>query len=209
MKELANEFDVRGTRIPKEKVKDMIVKLGDAEYLKVAGKVLLFQEYLKQNPDVSYSDKIEVLEDSETKVTVRVTYLLYTKQADGTERAREYSDMATEYRDQRGGNVNKKYALENAITSARGRALGSLGIGIELGSMESAERMKAALSEDEPASQKQVVLIKQLIAHLPNEKRAVFSMQLKDQYGTPDISEIKLAKTDAHDLIDSLKALGS
>ena len=112
-----------------------IVLIKGGYYLKVAGRVL---EMHAKYPDC-VSITSEILDETESYITVKSTVVITDEKG-----AREFSGHAREYFDfENKNNVNFASALENAETSAIGRAIGSAGVGLIEGSgFSSAFEMK-------------------------------------------------------------------
>ena len=103
-----------------------IIKIRNNEYMKVAGRVL---EMHAKYPDC-VSITSEILDETESYITVKSTVVITDEKG-----AREFSGHAREYFDfDDRKSVNFASALENAETSAIGRAIGSAGVGIIPGS---------------------------------------------------------------------------
>lgn len=205
-----DNFDILGVVIPRKDVEKYIVKIGRSgqykEYMTVAGKIKMFMKFLNEK---GYFYKLdEEMQDEENRVKISIIITVYKIEESSTIPLYKFSGSAAEYRDKRGGFINATYAVENAETSAIGRALGlGLGIGTELGSVESAERMTVALSKSENASEKQKTYIKQAIAHFDEKKRSMLNMVLNDQFGINNIESLntsKLNKSTASSIIDVL-----
>lgn len=206
-----DNFNILGVEIPRKDVEKYIVKIGRGgqykEYMTVAGKIKMFMLFLK---DKGYYYKIDQhVQDDQDRVKIVVKITVY-KLDDSNMEIPLYTFMgsAAEYRDKRGGYINATYAVENAETSAIGRALGlGLGIGTELGSVESAERMSAVEHNNIPATEKQNTYIKQAIAHFDENKRALFNMVLHDNFDIDNIEKLmseKLSKNRASAIIDAI-----
>jgi hypothetical protein len=212
--ENAEYFDVLGVKISRKEVEKYIVRISHnsrggnsvKEYMTVAGKVKMFMKFLEANGYLYKMDEDVLDEDARVRIRIKIT--VYKQDGDGGYPLYEFVGGAAEYRDSRGSYINQKYAYENAETSALGRALGlGLGIGTELGSIESAERMNAALSESVPATAKQKTFIKQSIANFDENKRAILNMVLNDEFGISSLEQLNLNKLDkptASRLIDAI-----
>ena len=110
----------------KEKDAKGIIKIRNNEYMKVAGRVL---EMHAKYPDC-VSITSEILDENDSCLTVKSTVVVTDEKG-----AREFSGHAREYFDfDDRKSVNFASALENAETSAIGRAIGSAGVGIIPGS---------------------------------------------------------------------------
>lgn len=208
---LEDSFNVLGVEIPRKDFEQYIVTIDRGgvakEYMTVAGKIKLFMRFLQEK---GYFYRLEeYTEDEPERVKITVNITVYKLDDNGKEiPLYTFTGSAAEYRDKRGNFINAVYAVENAETSAIGRALGlGLGIGTELGSVESAERMQVALSRSEPATEKQKTFIKQTIAHFDDNKRSMLNMVLKDQFGIDNVENFdadSLDKNTASVIIDIL-----
>jgi hypothetical protein len=103
----------------------------------------------------------------------------------------------------RGGEgVDKTSAIENCETSAVGRALAMMGIGV-LDSVASADELrKAGVSDNEPASEKQINYINNLCTN-----RALLPDVVLKRMGITEPE--KMTKTQARDVINKLLATGN
>ena len=112
-----------------------IIKIRNNEYMKVAGRVL---EIHAKYPDC-VSITSEILDENDSCLTVKSTVVITEEKG-----AREFSGYAREYFDfDDRKSVNFAFALENAETSAIGRAIGAAGVGIIPGSaFASADEMQ-------------------------------------------------------------------
>ena len=119
----------------KEKDAKGIITIKGNEYMKVAGRVL---EMHAKYPDC-VSITSEILDENDSCLTVKSTVVVTDEKG-----AREFSGHAREYFDfDDRKSVNFAFALENAETSAIGRAIGSAGVGIIPGSaFASADEMQ-------------------------------------------------------------------
>ena len=119
----------------KEKDAKGIIKIRNNEYMKVAGRVL---EMHAKYPDC-VSITSEILDENDSCLTVKSTVVVTDEKG-----AREFSGHAREYFDfDDRKSVNFAFALENAETSAIGRAIGAAGVGIIPGSaFASADEMQ-------------------------------------------------------------------
>ena len=103
-----------------------IINIRNNEYMKVSGRVL---EIHAKYPDC-VSITSEILDENDSCLTVKSTVVVTDEKGD-----REFSGHAREYFDfDDRKSVNFASALENAETSAIGRAIGSAGVGIIPGS---------------------------------------------------------------------------
>ena len=103
-----------------------IITIRNNEYMKVAGRVL---EMHAKYPDC-VSITSEILDENDSCLTVKSTVVVTDEKG-----AREFSGHAREYFDfDDRKSVNFAFALENAETSAIGRAIGAAGVGIIPGS---------------------------------------------------------------------------
>ena len=204
-------FNVLGVEIPRKDFEKYIVTIDRGgqkkEYMTVAGKIKLFMRFLTEK---GYFYRLEeYMQDDPERVKITAKITVYKLDDSGAEiPLYTFMGSAAEYRDKRGGFINAVYAVENAETSAIGRALGlGLGVGTELGSVESAERMAVALSRSEPATERQKTFIKQSIAHFDEKKRSILNMVLKDQFGIDNVENFdadRLDKNTASSIIDVL-----
>lgn len=117
-------------------LKEKAVKIKGQDYILVKDRILAFNEMY---PDGSIQTEL-LSEPSDTRIVVKATVT--------PSEGRVFTGLAQENVGE--GNVNKTSALENAETSAVGRALAMLGIGV-IDSIASVDEMKkAGVQEDVP-----------------------------------------------------------
>jgi hypothetical protein len=137
-----------GKRGLMEKLKT--ISIHGKEYITVAQRVLGFNEqYLKG------SISTEVISDDGTTIQMKTTVW-----PDASDQSRCFTGFSEEVRG--GEGVNKVSAVENAETSAVGRALGMMGIGIIDGIATADEVSKAVNATSRPASDAQKNYLKRL-----------------------------------------------
>ena len=118
-----------------EKDAQGIIKIKNNEYMKVSGRVLAIH---KKYPDC-VAITSEILSENDSCLTVKSTVVVTDEKG-----VREFSGHAREYFDfDDRKSVNFAFCLENAETSAIGRAIGSAGVGLIPGSaFASADEMQ-------------------------------------------------------------------
>jgi hypothetical protein len=137
--------------------KKFVLKIKGNDYMTVAGRIKMFW------------DKVEKL-DAEGSIVTRIlknTDEVVIKAKAIIKQGEKILSLTTGYASETVGEglVNKTSALENAETSAIGRALGSLGLGLlGRGGVASAEEVRRAVSQqdDSPATEKQINYLTEL-----------------------------------------------
>jgi len=142
------------------------IKIQNKDYVLVSERVLYFNEVFKNGSIVS-----ELLPQTDnTQVFIKTKITPNCDQPD-----RYFTGHAQEVVGD--GMVNKTSALENAETSAVGRALGLMGIGVIEG-IASADEVHKAVSASKPASDKQVKFIEEML-HSLNTPIEEYEEQIK------------------------------
>ena len=135
-------------------LKDKAIKIQGKDYVLVSDRVKSFNE---EYPNGSIMT--EILEQTDaTQIFMKAIIT-----PDNDKPNRFFTGHAQEVIGQ--GMVNKTSALENAETSAVGRALGLMGIGV-LDSIASADEIHKATNNGKKASDKQVKFIQELVTSL-------------------------------------------
>ncbi|HRV02163.1 MAG TPA: hypothetical protein P5539_10770 [Mesotoga sp.] len=113
-------------------------------YCVVAGKFRILNGWCAKHAGEGYFYTAEIVEKKSEKDFVEITTKIELLNGEG----KLLGSATGTAREIREGNINLKYANENCETSSYGRTLSFLGVGLELGVLESADRMKAVFSEN-------------------------------------------------------------
>jgi len=181
------------TKKPIKNYSKFIVKIHDNEYMTVAGRIKMFWDSVKEK-GVAGSIITEATQNND-RITVKATAKIAIDDlvvAQATGHAAEI--IGANY-------INKTSALENAETSAVGRALGNLGIGIlGAGGIASAEEVKKSTVEN---------LEDEINPQKPSQKQIAFIEKLADETGEdiPDILSEDFTRAKASSLIEKLLSI--
>ena len=160
-------------------LKDKAIKIQGKDYVLVSDRVKSFNE---EYTNGSIKTELLPLTDS-TQVFMKAIVT-----PDQSKPERFFTGHAQEVIGQ--GMVNKTSALENAETSAVGRALGLMGIGV-LDSIASADEIHKATNAGKPASEKQIKFIYELLQSLNQSAE-----EYEEKIGTPlaELNSIQASK---------------
>lgn len=152
------------------------MKIRGKEYMEVKDRVMVFR---KNHP--SWAIITEIVENNES--TGSVIFKAHIEDEEGRVRG---TGHAHEFRDDKSSMVNKTSHLENCETSAIGRAMASLGIGVESSYASYDEVMIAKNKEARAEEQKNIKIgkIKQTQAQSEEEIKYVGN-DTTDQHSTP------------------------
>ena len=150
------------------------------EYMLVNDRVKLFRE---KYPNGDIETEIIKLEDGLVVIKADVLDSEGNHLASGTAYEKESSSF-----------INKTSYIENCETSAVGRALGFLGIGIDT-SIASAEEVENAIEQQKNIqmdliSEPQLKTLQGLFKQVKNNKKDIYEVLLA-KYGISDLSELK------------------
>lgn len=166
------------------------------EYVMVKDRVVAFN---KANPNGSINTKIVKFDGQ--NVIIRATVY-----PDVTKPERKFSDYAAEIVG--GEGVNKTSAIENCSTSAVGRALAYMGIGV-VDSIASADEVKKAENAggtlDRKATPGQVTALRNMVIGFSNHrvKKDSVDKAIMSIVGIEDLNDLKFQ--DASELMDTIK----
>ena len=91
--------------------------------------------------------KVELISATDEAVIMKATAYAYYRKVDDKE---EFQELGSDYAEEKrnASNINRVSALENCSTSAKGRVLGSIGIGIDTSMATYEEVTNAQLNQD-------------------------------------------------------------
>jgi hypothetical protein len=172
-----------------QKKESGVVNIRGKEYKTVALRVQEFQEWNEKEAERSYAIRTKIISRSNVEVCVKASIVDTT---DG-------SVMATGHAEEmrRDGNVNRTSALENAETSAVGRALAVFGLG---GSeFASANEVRGAMAQQAEKIKPEKVAAVQAYLDLGD----ITTDHLMQRFGHTDIN--RLLDVEADRIINALK----
>tara|TARA_R100001443_G_scaffold69657_1_gene78119 strand:+ start:44 stop:637 length:594 start_codon:yes stop_codon:yes gene_type:complete len=132
-------------------LKTILIK--DKEYVPVDERLLAFHKYYDGHIETEVLERDTCIDQLSGKqaeryvVVARVYPYSFDMEADEHTRSRFYTGSASEISTQ--GFINKTSALENCETSAIGRALGIMGIGLDNGVASAQEVIQAKKSQEQ------------------------------------------------------------
>ena len=132
-------------------LKTILIK--DKEYVPVDERLLAFHKYYDGHIETEVLERDTCIDQKKNKqaeryvVVARVYPYSFDMEADEHTRSRFYTGSASEISTQ--GFINKTSALENCETSAIGRALGIMGIGLDNGVASAQEVIQAKKSQEQ------------------------------------------------------------
>ena len=129
------------------------IPIGKSEYVQVDERLRAFHKYYDGHIETEVLqtdtciDQLSGKQSERYVVVARVYPYSFDMEADEHTRSRFYSGSASEISTQ--GFINKTSALENCETSAIGRALGIMGIGLDNGVASAQEVIQAKKAQDQ------------------------------------------------------------
>jgi hypothetical protein len=161
------------------------------EYMLVNDRVKLFRE---KYPNGDIETEIIKLEDGLVVIKADIYDNSLMDDSNDLKRVPLHLASGTAYEKESSSFINKTSYIENCETSAVGRALGFLGIGIDT-SIASAEEVENAIEQQKNIqmdliSEPQLKTLQGLFKQVKNNKKDIYEVLLA-KYGISDLSELK------------------